>query len=94
MWLFKFTDRDQNYYLDISLIADNIKIIPSNSITLISYENVERCDDFFVDVSGTIEDFTGDVLTWSAFNKFRQINGDEKAMEMFEKFGGRSNDLH
>ena len=53
---------------------------------MISYENVERCDDFFVDVSGTIEDFTGDVLTWSAFNKFRQINGDEKAMEMFEKF--------
>ena len=63
-----------------------IKIIPSDSIILISYENVERCDDFFVDVSGTIEDFTGDVLTWSAFNKFRQINGDEKAMEMFEKF--------
>ena len=57
-----------------------------DQLPTIPYENLEKCNDFFVDVDGTIEDFAGDILTWSGFNKFRQINGDEKAMEMFEKF--------
>ena len=66
---------------EIDMVTSSYDQLPT-----IPYETIERRKDFFVDVDGTIEEFAGDILTDSGFHKFRQIKGDEKAMEMFETF--------
>ena len=83
-------DLRNNFFFETlkSYWAPEVYMVTSSydQLPIISYETIERCNHFFVDVEGTIEDMAGDILTWSGFNKFRQIKGDDEAMEKFEKF--------
>ena len=45
-----------------------------------------RFDNYFVDVDATLEDFAGYIQTWSGFQKFKSVKGDDKAAEVINNF--------
>lgn len=45
-----------------------------------------RFDNYFVDVDATLEDFSGYIQTWSGFQKFKSVKGDDKAAEVINNF--------
>ena len=56
------------------------------TIQPIPYPNVERCDEYFVEQKGTLDDFAGYIRTWSGFQTFQEVEGDAKANEVIEDF--------
>ena len=52
----------------------------------IPYPKVERCDDHYVEVEGTLENFAGYIQTWSGFQNFQAIEGNEKAEQAIQEF--------
>ena len=59
----------------------------------IPYPNVERCDEYFVDQEGTLDDFAGYIRTWSGFQTFQEAEGDAKAIKVIEDFVKQSKEI-
>ena len=50
------------------------------------YNFFYRFDNYFVDVDATLEDFAGYIQTWSGFQKFKSVEGNEKAAKVINDF--------
>ena len=76
--------------------CDNIVEIPvvgnTDSETIVSFVELTfhscfiRCDDYFVEVNATLDDFAGYIQTWSGFQKFKATEGNEKAEQVIKDF--------
>jgi uncharacterized protein (DUF1330 family) len=70
------------------LVDEAYKTIPKYP-----YSDLERFDNYFVDVDATLEDFAGYIQTWSGFQKFKSVEGNEKAAEVINDFLKESKSL-
>ena len=51
-----------------------------------NYPEVIRSDQHYSDVQGSIHDVAGDIETWSAFQKYKKVHGDEAASAIVTEF--------